>query len=56
MTELEILALQEALKFAAQGLEKMKSVDNEHVKHLANILHSVVGMGENVLKMINVPV
>lgn len=38
--------LKEGLKFADDAMARLMEVDNEHVQHLAKMLHAVLWFGE----------
>lgn len=48
MNELEIQMIKEGLQLADDALGKLMEVDNEHVKHIANMIHSAIWFGEMI--------
>lgn len=55
MNPAELLLVQDGLKMADDALTKLMQVDNANVKHIANLLHSVVVFGEMFLGVSVVP-
>lgn len=51
MTEAELVLVKEGLQLADDAMSRLMEVDNEHVQHLAKILHSALWFGEMVLGM-----
>lgn len=51
MTPAELVLVKEGLQLADDALARLMEVDNEHVKHIANMLHSAVWFGEMLLGM-----
>lgn len=49
MTESELLLAKEGLKLVDDALSALMQVNNDHIKRLASILHSVVWFGEMVI-------
>jgi hypothetical protein len=51
MNTAELILIKEGLQLADDALARLMEVDNEHVKHIANMLHSAVWFGEMVLNV-----
>lgn len=54
MNEFELQLLKEGLKLADDGLARLSEVENEHVAHIANLLHAAVVFGEMLVGAKNV--
>lgn len=50
MNEAEKQLVVEGLKLADDALSRLMEVNDEHVKHLASLLHTVVVFGEMIIK------
>jgi hypothetical protein len=45
----ELALVKEGLQLADDALARLMEVDNEHVKHVASMLHSALWFGELIL-------
>lgn len=49
MNEAELQLVKEGLKLADDALARLMEVNNEHVAHIAKLLHAAIWFGEMVL-------
>jgi hypothetical protein len=50
MTEAEILLVEEGLKLADDAMARLMEVKNEHIAHIASLLHAAIVFGEMIIK------
>lgn len=51
MNAAELILVKEGLQLADDALTRLMEVDNYHVKHIANMLHSAIWFGEMILNV-----
>lgn len=49
MTPEELILVKEGLQLADDAMARLMEVDNEHIAHLAKMLHSVLFFGEMII-------
>lgn len=50
MTEAELILVKEGLKLADDALARLMDVKNEHIAHIASLLHTAIVFGELIIK------
>lgn len=52
MTSDEIALVREGLQLADDAMARLMEVDNQHIAHLAKLLHSVIDFGELIIGVV----
>lgn len=49
MSEAELILVKEGLKLADDAMARLMEVNNEHIAHLAKMLHGIIVFGEMII-------
>ena len=49
MSPEELILIKEGLQLADDAMARLMEVNNEHIQHLAKMLHAVIDFGEMIL-------